>query len=976
MRHHTFMRRSFTLLASAMAAAASGQVLAETAGKVSFVTGNVTATTPDGQSRALRRGDAINGGDRIETRGGRLQIRFTDGGFVALQPNTVFGVDQYLYANKAPEDSSLFFSLLRGGMRTITGAIGKVNKQSYKVRTPVATIGIRGTGYRATTDNNRTLVSVGHGFVNVENALGNITAGAGQNILATNDVPPGLSREGAEIPATNPEGDNEQTQDEGSGDTPRFGEQTEPDGDSLLASFDPALGRYVANTDYVTPVVFADTDLLTGQPLYSFATAAMSSAQTSLAATFDATRQGGVLTLGDSSTNPVTPLFDSGTLQFNGVTTNRYVGWGEFTNGTVTTNSLSNTSTLGNTQYEAYVVGVTPSPDVIPPAGVARYSLLGGTTPRLNLSTGGTLDVFKIDVDFVYSSIDVRLDLTMSGETFMAKGSDIPIGAGSTQNFSLSGLYTTSSGSSCFSFCSTSINGFFAGADGSQIGAAYNMTTGLGTISGTAGLALDSVAGYVAGSLAAPVYSDGPSFLHLNSQATFGSNGGLLSLIDAYGYTKFSSGSLHFNGVSKNGGLTWGEFTDGAADVDYLGSGLMASATQFEPYIFGTQSTTLLGHGKATYSLQGHSTPRLNQSTAATLNNFSITVDFDLALMDLALGLTAGGKTANVSGTGMDVSDIFLDGAFFLSTGTGSPGGLSVSGSACASFCTADIAGFFSGTGGAQIGAAYAVGIDNGMIKGVAALGLGTPSSASVLPDDQLYTMASTGGSSPLLGGYNYNDPLSTALLADFNANGELVTADSVYPLTQTRLGKLTASVADAGTYKTLSWGRFVNGDVTIDGATVALSGPDSVHYAIGQETPGAMMSNLMYYGGTATYNLTGHTTPTSTNGTGTGLSGQLSVNFGGGSIGVNMDVLMPAATYSVNGNMSFSGSQFNGTGLSTTASSAGVCTSGCSTDISGFFSGQQAQQIGLIYKISDFGGDTIKGAAAFSRGDITPPPI
>lgn len=969
MRHHTFMRRSFTLLASAMAAAASGQALAETAGKVSFVTGNVTATTPDGQSRALRRGDAINGGDRIETRGGRLQIRFTDGGFVALQPNTVFGVDQYLYANKAPEETSLFFSLLRGGMRTVTGAIGKVNKQSYKVRTPVATIGIRGTGYRATTDNNRTLVSVGHGFVNVENALGNITAGAGQNILATNDVPPGLSREGAEIPATGPEGDNEQTTEESSGDTPRFGEQIIGNGDPLLLQRD-ASGNFVL----LDPVVLSDTDPLTGQPLYSFIASSMFSAQTNLAATFDPLRQGGVLTLGDLNTNPVTPVFDAGTLQYNGVTTTGSISWGEFTNGTAATNTLSSTSTLSATQYEAYVVGVTPSPDVIPPSAIARYSLLGGTTPRLNLSTGGTLDAFKIDVDFVRSTIDVRLDLTMSGEQFMAKGSDIFIETLGQDVFDLSGLTTTSSGSSCFSFCYTNISGFFAGATRGQIGAAYNLNTGLGAITGTAGLGQGSLATYVSGSLAAPIYTvNGPSFLQLNNQAAFSKDGGLLTLVDGSGFTLFDAGTLQYNGIGKSGGLTWGEFTNGAADIDNLGSGLVASATQFEPYIFGTQSTTLVGHGSATYSLQGHSTPRVNQTTAATLNNFSITINFDLALMDLALGLTTGGLTANVSGSGMDVSNIFLDGAFSLSTSSFNQ--LSVSGSACASFCTADISGFFSGTGGAQIGAAYSVTTDTSQIKGVAALGMGTlQSGAGALPDDQLYTLATTAGSNPILGGYFNGDPMSPSLQADFNASGELVTADSVYPLTQTRLGNQTATVADAGTYKTLSWGRFTGGDVTVDGSTVTLSGPDSVHYVIGQETPGSMMNTLMSDGGTATYSNIGHSTPTGTNGVGTEFDGTLTVNFGAGTMAVDMDVLMPATTYSVTGNVGFSSAWFNGSGLTTTASSAGVCASGCSTDINGFFSGQQAQQIGLTYKINDFGGETIKGAAAFSRGDILPP--
>jgi hypothetical protein len=43
--------------------------------------------------------------------------------------------------------SRAFFSLVKGGFRAISGAIGKVNHGEYQISTPVATIGIRGTDY-------------------------------------------------------------------------------------------------------------------------------------------------------------------------------------------------------------------------------------------------------------------------------------------------------------------------------------------------------------------------------------------------------------------------------------------------------------------------------------------------------------------------------------------------------------------------------------------------------------------------------------------------------------------------------------------------------------------------------------------------------------------------------------------------------------------------------------------------------------
>jgi hypothetical protein len=58
-------------------------------------------------------------------------------------------------------------------MRTVSGAIGKVNRNNYKVQTPVATIGIRGTSYAASQEpNGRLLLTVGKGIVNLQNDFG------------------------------------------------------------------------------------------------------------------------------------------------------------------------------------------------------------------------------------------------------------------------------------------------------------------------------------------------------------------------------------------------------------------------------------------------------------------------------------------------------------------------------------------------------------------------------------------------------------------------------------------------------------------------------------------------------------------------------------------------------------------------------------------------------------------------------------
>ncbi len=115
------------------------------AGRVVYSYGDVQATSNTGETRKLRRGGAVNEGDSINTNNGRIQIRFTDGGFVALQPETTYRLDQYEFQGKTDGNEKSTFYLVEGGIRLVTGLIGRKNKETFKLQTPVATIGIRGT---------------------------------------------------------------------------------------------------------------------------------------------------------------------------------------------------------------------------------------------------------------------------------------------------------------------------------------------------------------------------------------------------------------------------------------------------------------------------------------------------------------------------------------------------------------------------------------------------------------------------------------------------------------------------------------------------------------------------------------------------------------------------------------------------------------------------------------------------------------
>jgi len=121
------------------------------AGEVVTVAGRASAATEDGDVRKLGRGAAVNAGDTVVTSSNSyVRMKFIDGAAVVLRPNSRFHIEEYKLAEKE-EDNRSFFNLVKGGFRAVTGAIGKRNRRGYRVRTAVATIGIRGTEYEIRT---------------------------------------------------------------------------------------------------------------------------------------------------------------------------------------------------------------------------------------------------------------------------------------------------------------------------------------------------------------------------------------------------------------------------------------------------------------------------------------------------------------------------------------------------------------------------------------------------------------------------------------------------------------------------------------------------------------------------------------------------------------------------------------------------------------------------------------------------------
>ena len=125
-------------------------VAAKPAAMVIYAFGQVQAKDANGVTRPLRKGDRVFSGDTVETQRGRSQIQFTDKGFASLQPNTEYRIDDYNFEGKADGNERSFLSLIKGSVRLVTGIVGRANKQNFRLRTKVATIGIRGTSGKVT----------------------------------------------------------------------------------------------------------------------------------------------------------------------------------------------------------------------------------------------------------------------------------------------------------------------------------------------------------------------------------------------------------------------------------------------------------------------------------------------------------------------------------------------------------------------------------------------------------------------------------------------------------------------------------------------------------------------------------------------------------------------------------------------------------------------------------------------------------
>ncbi|WP_461208927.1 hypothetical protein [Desulfocurvus sp. DL9XJH121] len=115
-------------------------------GQIVNASGQLSAQSADGV-RALEPGSPIYAGDVLVTGAdGKFEAKFLDDSVLSQGPDSTLTLDEYVFNPAEPSAASLIASMSTGTFRMVTGKIADQNPDAVALKTPLASIGIRGTG--------------------------------------------------------------------------------------------------------------------------------------------------------------------------------------------------------------------------------------------------------------------------------------------------------------------------------------------------------------------------------------------------------------------------------------------------------------------------------------------------------------------------------------------------------------------------------------------------------------------------------------------------------------------------------------------------------------------------------------------------------------------------------------------------------------------------------------------------------------
>lgn len=170
--NHWLVAIGFSLLSFSLQAASdstlqnSSELQANPVGEVSLVVGKAYLIASDKSRQRVKVGTQIRASDQILTKAnGHVHIRFIDHAFVSVRPDSRLEITRYKYNALQPEQSTIKFELLEGVTRAVSGAGAKAARERFRLNTPVAAIGVRGTDFVVSATQETTRALVNHGAI-------------------------------------------------------------------------------------------------------------------------------------------------------------------------------------------------------------------------------------------------------------------------------------------------------------------------------------------------------------------------------------------------------------------------------------------------------------------------------------------------------------------------------------------------------------------------------------------------------------------------------------------------------------------------------------------------------------------------------------------------------------------------------------------------------------------------------------------
>ena len=133
-------------------------------GKITLLEGEAFVKRGE-ETLRLNISDSISNNDFIETKtNSKVKITFIDNTVITIGKESSLKIEDYFFDSNNKNSAKTELSVSKGAFHAITGQIGKVNPEKFKLKTKNATIGIRGTEIYG--DQNRVFCTQGAIFVN------------------------------------------------------------------------------------------------------------------------------------------------------------------------------------------------------------------------------------------------------------------------------------------------------------------------------------------------------------------------------------------------------------------------------------------------------------------------------------------------------------------------------------------------------------------------------------------------------------------------------------------------------------------------------------------------------------------------------------------------------------------------------------------------------------------------------------------